>query len=383
MRRPAHFKILALLAMAPAVGAPQDAGMVRQGDRFVRDFSGSAPALRRLRINAHGPVRVQAGVSPAISYSVRLSVRARTEAEARYVMQHYAVRIAPQGEWVVLTAPGGPVTSTVTVTAPRLERLVVSTSDGAVEATGVDGAVEIDTGAGPLTADRIAGDCKLVTGGGDIHVGTVGGTLRCSSGAGRIQVGTVRGIAELKTIGGDIAVTAAGATVSAETGGGGIHIIRAGGAVTAGTGGGQIVVDSAGGIVTARNMAGPVRIGAASGVRCESDSGAINLSNIAGSMRVSTSLGNIMATLLAGKLSDSFLASGNGDITVFIPSNVGVNVHAQNDQADSTRRIAVDFPGVRVRRQGRLIVAEGPVNGGGPLLEISATIGTIFIRKQP
>jgi hypothetical protein len=42
----------------------------------------------------------------------------------------------------------------------------------------------------------------------------------------------------------------------------------------------------------------------------------------------------------------------------------------------------VDFPAVRVRRQGRLIVAEGPVNGGGPLLEISATVGTIFIRKQ-
>jgi hypothetical protein len=30
-----------------------------------------------------------------------------------------------------------------------------------------------------------------------------------------------------------------------------------------------------------------------------------------------------------------------------------------------------------------VIVAEGPVNGGGPLLEISATVGTIFIRKQP
>ena len=89
-----------------------------------------------------------------------------------------------------------------------------------------------------------------------------------------------------------------------------------------------------------------------------------------------------MASLLAGKLADSFLATGNGDITVYIPSNVGVTVRAQNDMADSTRRIAVDFPGVRVRRQGRLIVAEGPVNGGGPLLQISATVGTIFIRRQ-
>jgi hypothetical protein len=125
-----------------------------------------------------------------------------------------------------------------------------------------------------------------------------------------------------------------------------------------------------------------VRVGAAAGVQCETGSGGIDVSNIAGGMRVSTSLGNIMASLLAGKLADSFLATGNGDITVYIPSNVGVNVRAQNDLADSIRRIAVDFPGVRVRRQGRLIVAEGPVNGGGPLLEISATVGTIFIRKQ-
>jgi DUF4097 and DUF4098 domain-containing protein YvlB len=382
MRRPEDFKILAVLLLLPLAASPQQSGIVREGDRYVRDFNGSVPAARRLRINAHGPVTVQAGTANRISYTVHLSVRARTEAEARIVMQRYSVRVTPQGEWVVLTAPGGPVISTVTVRAPRLDYVVVSTSDGAVDANGIEGSLEVDTGAGELTADRIGGDCKLVTGGGDIRVGTVGGGLRCSSGAGKINVGTVRGSAELETVGGDVSVADVGGTVRAETGAGGIHIVKAGGAVSAGTGGGQIVVDSASGIVTARNMAGPVKVGAAWGVQCESGSGGINVSNIAGGMRVSTSLGNIMASLLAGKLADSFLATGNGDITVYIPSNVGVNIRAQNDLADSTRRIAVEFPGVRVRRQGRLIVAEGPVNGGGPLLQISATVGTIFIRKQ-
>ena len=381
MLRLAHFRAAAILLL-PLAAVPQQVGLLREGDRFVRDFKGSAPAGRRLRINAHGPVSVQPGSSNSITYTVRLSVRARTEAEARTVMQRYNVRVAPQGEWVVLTAPGGPVISTVNVKAPRLEHLVVSTSDGSVEANGIAGSLEVDTGAGELMADRIGGDCRLVTGGGDIRVGTVGGALHCSSGAGKIHVGTVRGSATLETVGGDIAVTEVGGTVRAETGGGGIHIGRAGGAVTAGTGGGQIVVDTANGIVSVRNMAGPVKVGAAAGVQCESGSGGINVSNIAGGMRVSTSLGNIMASLLAGKLADSFLATGNGDITVYIPSNVGVNVRAQNDMADSTKRIAVDFPNVRVRRQGRVIVAEGPVNGGGPLLQISATVGTIFIRRQ-
>jgi DUF4097 and DUF4098 domain-containing protein YvlB len=382
MRRSVHFKAQAILLLLPLVAVPQTAGLVREGDRFARDFHGDAPAGRHLRINAHGPVSVQAGEGKRITYTVHLSVRARTEAEARTIMQRYNVRVTPRGEWVVLNAPGGPVVSKVTVKAPRLDYLVVSTSDGAVEASGIAGSVEVDTGAGELTVDRIGGDCKLVTGAGDIRVRTVGGGLRCSSGAGKIHVGTVRGAAIMETVGGDISAAEIGGTVHAETGAGGIHIVKAGGAVTAGTGGGQIVVDNANGIVTIRNMAGPVKVGAARGVQCESASGGINVSNIAGGMRVSTSLGNIMASLVAGKLADSFLATGNGDITVSIPSNVGVNVRAQNDLADSTRRIAVDFPGVRVRRQGRLIVAEGPVNGGGPLLEISATVGTIFIRKQ-
>src|ERR1039457_4708720 len=226
MRRPVDFKTLAILLLLPLVAVPQPTGIVRQGDRFVRDFHGTAPAGRRLRINAHGPVSVQAGLDNSISYTVHLSVQARTEAEARNVMQRYNVRVTPQGEWVVLTAPGGPVISTVTVKAPRLEHLVVSTSDGAVEASGIEGALEVDTRAGELSADRIGGDCRLVTGGGDIRVGTVGGGLRCSSGAGKIQVGTVRGSAVLETVGGDIAAADVRRTVRAETGGAGIHIIK-------------------------------------------------------------------------------------------------------------------------------------------------------------
>jgi DUF4097 and DUF4098 domain-containing protein YvlB len=381
MRRSALFSVLVLLGLLTQPSVSQQAGVTREGNRFVRVFRGAGPAARRLRINAHGPVTVQAGTSNELQYTVRLSVRARTENEARSVLQRYSVRQESRGDTLVLTAPAGPVISTVVVRSPRVDSLVISTSDGAVEANGVDGALEVDTGGGEIVADRIKGNCKLITGGGDIRIGSCG-SLQCSSGAGRIQIGAIQGAAVMDTLGGDISVTEVGGTLRADTGGGGIHIVRAGGAVNVSTGGGQIVIDKASGIVTARNLAGPVKVGAAAGVQCESASGGVNVSNIAGAMNVSTSLGNIMASLLSGKLAESYLATGNGDITVFIPSNVGVNIRAQNDLADTTRRIAVDFPAVRVRRQGRLIVAEGPVNGGGPLLQISATVGTIFIRKQ-
>jgi DUF4097 and DUF4098 domain-containing protein YvlB len=356
--------------------------LTRQGDLWVRTFSGTGSAAPRLRVNAHGPVTLAGGVSQNLSYQVKVSVKTRTAAEAVRILHRYAVRLAPQGDWLVLTAPGGPFSTAVSVKAPRLVAAAVSTSDGAVDVRGVDGSLVVSTGGGELYVDRIRGDCRLSTGGGDVRVGQVDGSLQCASGAGRITVGAVRGEAILTTEGGDIVATEVGGRVRAQTLGGGIHIAKAGGAVTATTGGGRIVVDQANGIVTARNMAGPVEVGAAAGVECESGAGGVQLGNILGSMQVSTMMGSILANLLGGKPANSFLATGDGDITVLIPSNVGVTIRAQSEMADTIRRIISEFPGIPVRRQGNEIVAEGPVNGGGPLLRISATQGTIFIKRQ-
>ncbi len=134
--------------------------------------------------------------------------------------------------------------------------------------------------------------------------------------------------------------------------------------------------------MTLRNLAGPVQVGSAAGIRCDSASGGIRLSNIAGPIRVATSMGNILASLAGGRLSDSYLATGFGDITVLIPSNLGVTIQAEDDMADTLRRIVSDFAALQPRRQGTRIVAEGPINGGGPLLQISGMGGTIFIKRQ-
>jgi len=386
MHRSAHFSparwgALAALVWLPAAGFAQPS-LVRQGDRWERIYSGSMPATARLRINGHGPVTVEAGVSREYFYTVKVAVRARSEALALRRLAQFAVRLEPQGDLLVLTVPGGVAMSTVSLKAPRLSSAVISTSDGPVQAMGIAGSLEVNSGAGELVADRIGGDCRLLTGGGDIRAGQVEGSLRATTGAGRIFARMVRGEAVIETNGGNVDVTEAGGQVWAQTGGGDIRVGSAGGPVTVTTGGGQIQVGKAGGIVTARNMAGPVQVGEAPGVHCESGSGGIRLNNISGAMRVSTSLGNIMAALLSGKFEDSILATGNGDVTVIIPSNVGVNIRAQNDLADTLRRITTDYRTITVRRQGRQLVGEGPVNGGGPLLQISASVGTIFIRKQ-
>jgi len=354
----------------------------REGDSWVRTYTGSIPAAARLRVNGNGPVTLTAGSGGEIGYTVKVGVMARSEAEARRILDRQSIHAEVRGEWAILTVPGGAAISSAVIRAPRLALASISTTNGAVDARGIDGALDVNTGAGALTCDRIRGDCKLITGGGDIRVGEVGGQLRCGTGAGHISVKTVGGRATLQTSGGDIETTQAGGAVSAETGAGEIHIASAKGPVEATTGGGQIIVDKASGIVTARNMAGPVRIGAAAGVSCESRSGGIHLTNVSGLMRVSTSVGSIFVSLMAGRLADSFLATGNSDITVVIPSNLGVNIRAVNNMADNMRRIVSDFRQVQARLSGTRLVAEGAVNGGGPLLQISGTGGTIFIRRQ-
>jgi hypothetical protein len=370
---------LALAALVPLAAYAQQALTCAHG-QCVQVFSGSARVGPQLRVTAHGPVTLEGGVGNELVYTARVTVRAASESEARRILTSFAVQVSPQGGWSVLSAPAG-FAAALALQAPKLGAASIWTSDGPVEANGVDGSLEVDSGAGPLAADRIRGNCRLNTRGGDIRAGDIGGTLRATTGAGAITVHSSGGESVLQTMGGDIVVGNAVGPVRAETGAGTVRIEKAGGAVAVATGGGQIWIGSAQGTVTARNVAGMVHVGSAAGVTCTSGAGGVNLGNISGSMQVTTLMGSI-TSLLGSMPADSYLATGSGDITVLIPSNVGVTILAENDMADTPRRIVSEFSQVPVRRQGTRLVAQGAVNGGGPVLRISAAIGTIFIRRQ-
>jgi hypothetical protein len=351
----------------------------------VQTFRGreTAPPGSRLRINAHGPVTLTSDASGALSYSVEVATKVRSEQDARRLLSGFGVRVARQGGWITLNAPRGPALVRITVAAPRgLKEAVVSTSDGEVEVVSIDAPLRIDSGAGGLKVERAGADCRLMTNGGPITVGAVEGTLTAITLGGPITVRSARGEALLETAGGDIVVDNVGGMLRANTAAGTIRVANAGATAVLTTAGGSIVVNRARGVVTARNAAGPVRVGAASGLHCDTGTGAVNVANVTGDVRVSTAAGNIIANFLAGRIGESFLTTGNGDITVLLPSNLGVTVRAENEMADTLQRIISEFPGLPVRLRGSQIVAEGPINGGGPLLLISGAGGTIFIKRQ-
>jgi DUF4097 and DUF4098 domain-containing protein YvlB len=361
--------------------------LTREGKYWVEVRSGSEPLAPsvRLRISSRGAVTLNGIPRPELSYALKIRVKATNEAGARLLAKRFSVRLAKQGgSSLALFVQRGDGMADLQVNAPRtLPESTIATSEGAVAFYDLDGAVHAETGGGAINADRIRGNVVVRTAGGDITLGTLGGAANCSTAGGRITAARVQGEARFETGGGDITAQQVFGLVNATTMAGSIRIGNAGSAVIASTGGGPIDVGHAHGIVTVRNSGGPVKVGSAEGVRCENAGGGVNLDNISGSVRVSTAIGSIIASLLAGKpMSDSFLTTGGGDITVIIPSNLGVTIRAQNELAGNIRRIVSEFPGISVRLEGGQVVAEGPVNGGGPILRISGTGGTIFIKRQ-
>ena len=161
---------MALLAAPFAAHSQQS--LTCQAGRCVQALSGKARIGQQLRVNARGPVTLEAGAegSNELSYTVRIVVRARDEAEARRIIEGRAVRVESEGGWSVVNVPFEQI-STMVLRAPRLRAASVVTSDGPVEVNGIYGALDVDTVAGPLAVDRIRGDCRLTARGGDIRVG--------------------------------------------------------------------------------------------------------------------------------------------------------------------------------------------------------------------
>jgi hypothetical protein len=373
------------IAIASAVWAAEESKLTREGDFWVQTITGSEAAAPggRLRVTTNGQVSVRGADDSQVQYVVNKRVKAKTEREARELLRFFAVKAYRQGDLSVITvahAGEGRGTSELKITAPRgMRESIVETRGGPIDAADLNGALRVSTGGGPIRLDRINGMVIATTAGGEINLGNMGGSVRCTSAGGPIRAGKIAGEAILETAGGDITAGEVGGPLRASTAGGAVYITQAGASVTVSTAGGAIDVGAARGMVHAESNSGAIRIGAANGVQCDTGGGAIRLSNVTGALRASTSVGNVIAQLLAGgRPEDSVLITDLGDITVFVPSNLGIRILAQ---IDSGGKIVSDFPQVKLRTGNRQ-VAEGDVNGGGPLLRLSSDRGTIYIRRQ-
>lgn len=290
------------------------------------------------------------------------------------------------------------------VVVPRGYNVEVNTEAGDIETQDIGGTANLRTQGGNIRTGRIGGSglreisaghpvAKLETEGGHIQVLDVAGDLTAFTGGGHINVGNIAGHASLHSGGGHIRAGQIGGRAELETVGGNITVAHAGNYVDVHTGGGQIDFGEVRGSVHAQTGGGGIRIMYVSGpMEVESSGGSICLTRVAGAVQAATSGGTITAwinpdTPSAGGAvrlgGASQLASGNGDIIVFLPRNLAANIDA-TVTTGGERRIEAD-PALHLTMQSPNN-GDGPVhamavlNGGGAPLKLRTTAGKIRLQ---
>jgi TonB family protein len=357
-------------------------------------------------------VPLEAGAAAVVRYTVHIETDARGPA-AQELLDSYSLKAKsiPSGVEITGTLPLQAARSAdaqfwvqFEVAVPRGYSVEVNTEAGDITTADIGGTASLHTQGGNIKAGRIGASglheaargrsvAKLETEGGHIQVLDVAGDLTAFTGGGHINVGNIAGDASLRTGGGHIRAGQIGGRAELETVGGNITVAHAGSFVSVRTGGGQIDFGEVRGSVHAQTGGGGIRVMYVSGpMEVESSSGSICLTRVAGALQASTSGGTITAWInpdappgggnvrLAGA---SQLASGNGDIIVFLPRNLAANIEATVVNGGEGR-IEAD-PALNLTMQAAA-GGSGPVHGmavlhgGGAPLKLKTTAGKIRLQ---
>src|SRR5438552_2482798 len=393
----------------PADPGSQHASAVRTGVLSTRD------GLTLRLTTDFGPVNItqlEPGAAPVVRYTVRIETDARGAA-AQPLLDAYSLkaRATPSGVEITGALPSQAARSAnaqfwvqFEVAVPRSYNVEVNTEAGDITTGDIGGTASLHTLDGNIKTGRIGASgirdtawgrsaAKLETEGGHIQVLDVAGDLTAFTGGGHINVGNIAGDASLRTGGGHIRAGQIGGRAELDTAGGNITVARAGNYVSVRTGGGQIDFGEVRGSVHAQTGGGGIRVMYVSGpMELESSSGSICLTRVAGALQAATSGGTITAWInpdppsgggnvrLSGA---SQLASGNGDIVVYLPRNLAANIDATVTNGGE-RRIEAD-PALHLTIQSSPngsgpIHAMTALNGGGALLKLKTTAGRIRLQ---
>ena len=373
----------------------QETHVTREGGSWGQEITGSLAAVKILRVKVDmGSVVVRGGQEQGIHYVVHTRFGNSSEQDARRQFEQYKITAYVKGDtaWIVGDWQGGrrPRHSSAefSVMVPREMALVkLETEGGNVDATGIAGKVEAESGGGSMKLDDIGGGVSAETGGGGIDVGTVSGDLGLHTGGGSIEVRHANGKVVAETGGGTVEIQSGAQEAIIETGGGAVLVRQCNGKVKVSTGGGSVDLSDVGGAAEIDTGGGSIHLASAKGhVHALTGGGGIELMGVP-SASAETSAGGITVKLVntGSERHDSDLETGAGDITVYIASDVAINVRASVDMG-SGHRITSDFSDIHVSSEGdkwgpKTLTADGKLNGGGPTLKVRTSSGDICIRR--
>ena len=148
------------------------------------------------------------------------------------------------------------------------------------------------------------------------------------------------------------------------------------GEVQAQTSAGNIHVDNVVGVVRTHTSAGNLRFGRVRGpILGRSSAGNITLANCLGAVDAKTSAGNIRVDVATQPRREWNLRTSAGNIVGTLGSNVAVDIDAQT----SVGNLSTDFRVQGTVTRNRL---RGTINGGGPLLKLRTSAGSIRLQRR-
>lgn len=182
---------------------------------------------------------------------------------------------------------------------------------------------------------------------------------------------------KIKTAGGSISISDLEGEADLHTSGGSITAGEISGPITARTSGGSIRLDDSDGPAELRTSGGSITVGAVSGpVDARTSGGSIRLNEVRGNVIARTSGGSIRADLMSQINEPAELRTSGGSIRIY----VGQDFKAEIDAETSGGRVSCDLP-VTVQGTIKKSRLHGKLNGGGPLVTLKTSGGSIYINE--
>ncbi|MCL4524683.1 MAG: DUF4097 domain-containing protein [Acidobacteria bacterium] len=320
----ALFAAFALLACAGVVRAQSTAEgsfartlkVTGTVDLDVKTGSGSI----NLRTGAAGSVQISAKIKARDTWSGGLSAQEKVRRLEAHPPIEQSGNIIVIGKIEDRDLQNN-VSISYELVVPADTKLRSHTGSGSIDASGVRGPVEAGTGSGEVTLSSIAGEVRVSTGSGGIHLNSIQGLVRANTGSGSIRA---RGV---------------------------------GGAFNGSTGSGEIEVQQS----------------AEGDVDAETGSGTITISGVRGGVRARTGSGSIRAD---GEMKGNWrLHTSSGSVTVRLPQGAAFDLAARTSSGSIQTAHPITVQGTIGRRE-----LNGKVRGGGPLLDVNTSSGSIHIE---
>jgi hypothetical protein len=196
------------------------------------------------------------------------------------------------------------------------------------------------------------------TGSGDQWLDGIRGPVDAGAGSGHIRIGRTSNEVEVSIGSGDIEVENAGGNLVARAGSGSIRAAAVAGAVSARTGSGDVEI-----VQTAQG-----------GVEVTTGSGDVFLSGARGPVRIRAASGDVIAE---GEPAGTWtLGASSGDVSIRVPETAGFDIDVRTASGDirTDQSFSDSSSFSRHRLQGR-------VRGGGPLVEVRTSSGSVHIGQ--